>query len=305
VNALVGGIVRDVNVELGADVRRNQPLAVVFSNELAEAQMRYLSLRAMLHADEQKLGRTQKLTEIGAASRQELDEATALQASRATEVAAAAQRLQLLGLNRTQIDRLREPSQIVSEVTVSAPADGAVIARAVNTGQVVAAGQELFVVADLSTVWVIGDLYEKDFASVRVGAPATVRLPAAGGSITRGRVGYIDPRVDPATRTAKVRIEVPNRGELRLGVFTEVTFDGPTSSPRLVVPRAAVQAIGARNVVYVATDDEGRFLERTVRLGTIGVDTVEVLDGVKAGERVVSEGSFFLRAEAGRARSSG
>jgi multidrug efflux pump subunit AcrA (membrane-fusion protein) len=77
-------------------------------------------------------------------------------------------------------------------------------------------------------------------------------------------------------------------------VFTEVTFDGPTSSPRLVVPRAAVQAIGARNVVYVATDDEGRFL-----------DTVEVLDGVKAGERVVSEGSFFLRAEAGRARSSG
>jgi multidrug resistance efflux pump len=107
--------VREVRVELGADVRRGQALAVIFSNDLAEAQMRYLSLRAMLQADEQKLARTQKLTEIGAASRQELEEVTAVHSARATEVAAAAQRLQLLGLGRSQIERLTEPSQIVSE----------------------------------------------------------------------------------------------------------------------------------------------------------------------------------------------
>ena len=305
VNALVGGIVRDVRVELGTDVRRGQPLAVIFSNELAEAQMRYLSLRAMLRGDEQKLGRTQRLTDIGAASRQELDEVTAVHAARATEVAAAAQRLQLLGLGRAQIDHLTEPSQIVSEVTVSAPADGAVIARSVNAGQVIAAGQELFVVTDLSTVWVIGDLYEKDFAAVRVGTPAAVRMPAGGTHALRGRVAYIDPRVDPATRTAKVRVEVPNRGELRLGMFTEVSLEAAGATARLVVPRAAVQAIGARNVVYVATEDEGRFQERTVRLGMATGDSAEVLEGVKPGERVVSEGSFFLRAEAGRARNSG
>ena len=305
VNALVGGIVREVGVELGADVRRGQALAVIFSNDLAEAQTRYLSLRAMLRADEQKLDRTRRLTDIGAASRQELEEVTAVHAARATEVAAAAQRLQLLGLARAQIDRLAEPSQIVSEVTVAAPADGAVIARSVNPGQIVAAGQDLFVVTDLSTVWVIGDLYEKDFAAVRVGTAATVRVPHAGGSAIRGRVAYIDPRVDPATRTAKVRVEVPNRGELRLGMFVDVAFEGAGSATRLVVPRAAVQAIGPRNVVYVATEDEGRFQERTVRLGAATADAIEVLDGLKAGDRVVSEGSFFLRAEAGRARTSG
>ena len=305
VNALVGGIVREVRVELGAEVRRGQALAVIFSNELAEAQTRYLSLRAMLHADEQKLDRTRQLTDIGAASRQEFEEVTAVHAARATEVAAAAQRLQLLGLTRVQVDRLTEPSQIVSEVTVPAPADGAVIARSVNPGQIVAAGQELFAVTDLSTVWVIGDLYEKDFAAVRVGTAATVKAPNAGSSAIRGRVAYIDPRVDPATRTAKVRVEVPNRGELRLGMFVEVAFEGAGSATRLVVPRAAVQALGPRNVVYVATEDEGRFQERTVRLGAAAGDTVEVLDGLKAGEGVVTEGSFFLRAEAGRARNSG
>ena len=305
VNALVGGIVREVNVELGAGVRRGQTLAVIFSNELAEAQTRYLSMRAMLRADDQKLDRTDRLTAIGAASRQELEEVTATHAARATEVAAAAQRLQLLGLGRGQVERLTEASQIVSEVTVPAPADGAVIARSVNTGQVVTAGQELFAVTDLSTVWVMGDLYEKDFAAVRVGTPASVSLPTAPESAIRGRVAYIDPRVDPGTRTAKVRVEVPNRdGALRLGMFTQVTFEGGGSAMRLVVPRAAVQAIGARNVVYVATEDEGRFLERTVRLGAAAGDTVEVLDGLKADERVVSEGSFFLRAEAGRARGA-
>lgn len=305
VNALVGGIVRDVTVELGVDVRRGQSMAVIFSNELAEAQTRYLSMRAMLRADEQKFDRTRRLTDIGAASRQELEEVTTARDARATEVAAAAQRLQLLGLDRAQVDRLTEASQIVSEVVVSSPADGTVLARSVNAGQVVTAGQELFAVTDLSTVWVIGDLYEKDFASVRVGTPAAVSLPAAPGNATRGRVAYIDPRVDPATRTAKVRVEVRNRGELRLGMFTEVAFEGAGSAARLVVPRAAVQAIGPRNVVYVAMEEEGRFQERTVQLGMAAGDTVEVLDGLKAGERVVSEGSFFLRAEAGRARNSG
>ena len=98
---------------------------------------------------------------------------------------------------------------------------------------------------------------------------------------------------------------MPNRGELRLGMFTEVTFEASSAATRLVIPRAAVQAIGQRNVVYVGTEDEGRFQERTVRLGAAAGDTVEVLEGLSAGERVVSEGSFFLRAEAGRARNSG
>ena len=301
--ALVGGIVRNVNVELGSMVSRGQALAVIVSTELADAQMKYLSARAMLAADHQKLTRTEKLVTLGAASRQELEEITAVHAAHETEVAAARQRLLLLGLSPERVTALRGADEIVSEVVVPAPGAGTVVARAVNPGQVVSAGQELFVVADLSTVWVIGDLYEKDFASVRTGAEAIVSVPALPP--IRGRVAYIDPRVDPAARTAKVRVEVANpAGALRLGMFVSVSFTVPaTAGAVAVVPRAAIQAIGGRSVVYVAADgDEGRFIERAVRVGAPVGDAIEVIEGVKPGERVVSEGSFFLRAEAARTR---
>jgi cobalt-zinc-cadmium efflux system membrane fusion protein len=304
VHALVAGIMRQVSGELGAGVRRGAPLAVIFSNELGDAQMKYLSARAMLQAEDQKFERTRKLTELGAASRQELDDATAARDARATEVAAARQRLILLGFEAAQIDRLTAAGQIVSEVVVPSPADGIVIARSINPGQVVGVGQELFTVADLSTVWIIADVYEKDFGAVALGTPATVSVP--GQPPMQGRVAYIDPRVESATRTAKVRIEVPNRhGALRLGMYVDVAFAKAGDAPRAVIPRAAVQSVGSRSVVYVATDDEGRFIERPVRLGEAVGDTIEVIEGVRAGERIVVDGSFYLRAEAARARQGG
>src|SRR2546425_2742233 len=307
VNALVGGVVRQVTVELGSAVTRGQPLAVIFSAELAEAQMKYLSMQAMLQADHQKLERTQKLATLGAASRQELEEITAIHTGHETEVAAARQRLLLLGLGPDDVSRLTDASHVVSEVTVRAPADGVVIARGVNPGQVVSAGQELFTVTDLSTVWAIGDLYEKDFPAVRVGSDATVTVPVSTGVPLRGRVAYIDPRVDPATRTAKVRVEVPNKGgDLRLGMYVTLSFEARAGGRVTLVPRDAVQAVGNRNVVYVLVEGgEGRFAERVVKLGSALGDSFEVLDGLKPGEFVVTAGSFFLRAEAARTRSGG
>lgn len=307
VNALVGGIVRDVMVELGAEIRRDAPLAVVFSSELADAQTKYLSVRAMLEADHQKLERTQKLVEIGSASRQELEEVTAVHTGHETEVAAARQRLLLLGLSPDRVAKLETASQVVSEVTVTSPAVGLLITRSVNPGQVITAGQELFVVTDLSTVWAIGDVYERDFTRVRVGFPATITIPSARDRVLKGRVAYIDPRVDQATRTAKVRVEVPNRGgDLRLGMFVTMGIETGTTERITVVPRAAVQTIGDRSVVYVpAEGEEGKFVERAVKLGAPAGDLVPVLDGLKPGEKVVTEGSFFLRAEAARTRPGG
>ena len=304
VNALVGGIVRDVSVELGAAVRRGEPLAVIVSSDLADAQMKYVSMRAMLEADHQKLERTQKLVALGSASRQELEEVTALHTGHETEVAAARQRLLLLGLSSDRLDRLQNAAQVVSEVTVPSPADGLVITRSVNPGQVVNSGQELFVVTDLGTVWVIGDLYERDFPRVRVGSQATVTVPSAPDGKTQGRVAYIDPRVDPATRTAKVRVEVSNRsGDLRLGMFVTVAFQTNATEHVTVVPPAAVQTIGDRSVVYVPADsDEGKFVERLVKLGARSGEFVQVLEGLKPGDKVVTEGSFFLRAEAAKTR---
>jgi len=307
VNSLVGGVVREVSVDLGASVTRGQPLAVVFSAELAEAQMKYLSVQAMFEADHQKLVRTEKLVALGAASRQELEEVTAAHAGHSTEVASARQRLLLLGLSAEQVAGLTDASHVVSDVVVRAPGDGVVIARSVNPGQVVGAAQELFVVTDLRTVWVIGDLYEKDFASIKVGSPATIAIPSRPGAILSGRVAYIDPRVDPATRTAKVRVEVPNRGmELRLGMYVTLDFRTGAGVQSIVVPREAVQAVGDRNVVYVPVEgDDGRFAERPVKLGAVMGDSVQVLEGVKTGDRIVTTGSFFLRGEAARSRSGG
>jgi RND family efflux transporter MFP subunit len=296
---IVGGIVTKVHVELGTTVKRGAPLATLFSPELAEAQTKYLSMQAMLAADHQKLQRTQQLVEIGAASRQELEDVTAVHTSHATEVEAARQRLLLLGLNRMHVEALKSPTHVVSDVIVPTPITGVITGRTANLGQVASLAQELFVVTDLSQVWVIGDLYEQDFQTVHVGSEAALTTPAYPTLTWRGRVTYIDPRVDPQTRTAKVRVEVPNaEGRLRLGMYMTLAFTTPGSPRTVVVPRAAVQTIGAQQVVFVlAPDEEGKFLPRPVEVGPLRGDRVTIRSGLQPGEVVVTEGSFFLRAE--------
>jgi cobalt-zinc-cadmium efflux system membrane fusion protein len=304
---IVGGIITKVHVELGASVRRGVPLAILFSAELAEAQTKYLMMKAMLVADHQKLERTKQLVEIGAASRQELEEAVAANASRATEVEAARQRLLQLGLSRKQVASLSSPSQAVSDVVVPAPINGIITGRSANLGQVVGMGEELFVVTDLSEVWAVGDLYEQDFQTVHVGSEASLTTPAYPNLTLRGRVTYIDPRVDSQTRTAKVRVEVPNaNGRLRLGMYVTMAFTTPTGERVVVVPRTAVQTIGDGHVVFVpAEDEEGKFTQRPVQVGRLIGGSYTILDGLQPGEVVVTEGSFFLRAESLRSSPSG
>ena len=151
----------------------------------------------------------------------------------------------------------------------------------------------------MSQVWVIGDLYEQDFQTVHVGSEATLTTPAYPTLTRRGRVTYIDPRVDPQTRTAKVRVEVANpEGRLRLGMYVTLAFTTPGDERIVVIPRAAVQTIGERQVVFVPTpDEEGKFLSRPVQVGPLRGDLVTIRSGVQPGEVVVTEGSFFLRAE--------
>jgi RND family efflux transporter MFP subunit len=294
-------------VELGTTVKRGAALATLLSAELAEAQTKYLSMGAMLVADHQKLQRTQQLVAIGAASRQELEDIMAVHASHATEVEAARQRLLLLGLSRARVEALNNPSQIVSDITVPAPIAGVITGRTANLGQVVSTGQELFVVTDLTQVWVIGDLYEQDFQTVRVGSEAALTTPAYPTMTLRGRVTYIDPRVDLQTRTARVRVAVPNAdGRLRLGMYVTLVFTTPGGERTVVVPRAAVQTIGERQVVFVPVpDEEGKFVARPVQAGPLRGDRVTIRSGLQPGEVVVTEGSFFLRAEMLRYAPSG
>ena len=299
VTPIAAGIVTQVHAELGTVVQRGAPLATLFSAELAEAQTKYLSMRAMVEADAQRYERTKQLVEIGAASRQELEEVTAVHGSHATELHAAEQRLLLLGLAREQVTALKTPHQVRSDVMVPAPINGVITGRSANFGQVVSMGQELFVVTDLSEVWVIGDLYEQDFRSVNVGTDATLTTPAYPDVTFRGRVTYIDPRVDLQTRTAKLRVEVPNPDRrLRLGMYMTMVFAAPSGERLVVVPRTAVQTLGARHVVFMPVPgEEGRFVPRVVALGPLVGDVYTVRSGLAPGELVVTEGSFFLRAE--------
>jgi RND family efflux transporter MFP subunit len=299
VTPLVDGRVTKVFVELGQSVRRGQPLAEIFSPELAEAKTAYVSARAELDAHERELERTQKLFAIGAATRQELERLHAEHTARLAGVQTALSRLELLGVPAAAVEGLAPGKDLSAVTTVPAPIAGVVIERTANAGLNVDTTAKLFTVVDLSNVWIVAGLYEKDFARVRVGSPATVTTTAYPGMKISGHVSYIDPQVDPDTRTARLRIEVPNpRADLRLAMYVDVTIQAAGSASVIVISRSAVQHAGARTVVYLADPEQpGRFTEREVRLGDPSGNEVPVLAGLQAGDTIVTEGSFFLRAE--------
>lgn len=299
VTPLVAGRITSVSAELGDRVSRGQTLAQIYSPELAEAQTRFLTMSADLEAAHQRLLRTERLVEIGAASRQELETIRAEHTTHATMLEGTRASLTLLGLSAERIAQLRTATDVTATVTVPAPLAGVVIERSANVGLNVDPSTALFKVVDLSTVWVVADLYERDFATVSVGSVVTVTTAAYPGIALPGRVSYIDPQVNPDTRTAKLRIEVANRGQqLRLGMYADVSVNGASSSDVLVVPRTAVQTVGDRQVVYLADPKQpGTFVEREVRLGNVFGKDVHVTSGVMASDLVVAEGSFSLRAE--------
>lgn len=298
--SLVGGIVRSISGELGQNVRRGQRVAVVFSNELAEAQAGYLTAAAALDEHHRHHLRTVKLVEIGAASRQELESATSQYREAEANVANLKQKLMLLGMSSQRINSLKSSAQVSSEVSVPSPASGTITSRTVNPGEVIEANKELMRVTDLSTVWVIGQVYEKDLATVRVGSGANITSDAYPGQIFRGRVTYVDPKIDQATRTAQVRIEMTNpRQMFKIGMYVNVAFGALGLSEKTVpaVPKDAVQNVNNQQVVFVATNNPNEFIMRPVRLGPESKGLYPVAEGLSVGERVVTGGSFLLRAE--------
>lgn len=299
---IAGGIVRTVSAELGARVARGQSLAVIFSTELADAQAAYLKMQAEIERHHQHYRRTVELVELGAASREELETATAELKTEQANLTAMKQRLLLLGVTDKQIAALNVQEPAKPLIVVASPAAGIILSRSVNTGEVVMTGKELFRVADLSSVWVIGQIFEKDFAAVRVGSPAIITTQSYPGRSFNGRVTYIDPRVEPQTRTAQVRVDVANPGEmLKLGMFVDVTFGGSartaTNEAVVMAPAAAVQEIGEKQVVFLAGDRPGLFIQREVNAGPESNGRTPIYSGLTAGDSVVSEGSFLLRAE--------
>ncbi|MDQ2675834.1 MAG: efflux RND transporter periplasmic adaptor subunit, partial [Actinomycetota bacterium] len=215
---------------------------------------------------------------------------------------------------QTEVNHLRQSLQAlggssgaseVSVVTLRAPISGTVTERTVNAGAGVEAGTAMFTIGNMSTVWVIANVPETQVGQLRVGAPAEIRTAAPGVAPRSGRINYIDPRLDEATRTARVRVEVPNPGgALRVGMFVEVGFQagspgsGSPALEELVVPSTAVQRVGERTVVFIPKEDEpGHFEVRDVELGGEVEGYRRVLEGLTLGEKVVTKGSFTLKTQ--------
>jgi Cu(I)/Ag(I) efflux system membrane fusion protein len=211
-------------------------------------------------------------------------------------VAAARQRLLRLGVSGAEIDAVLRSGRASRTVTLRAPASGVVLGKRVTDGQAVSAGEPLYTLADLGTVWVEAELREGDAASVRVGSGADVELAAYPGRPFEGSVAYVAPTLDATTRTLRARVVVANSdGRLRPGMFATVRLTSP-SRRALTVPASAVVRTGERTIVFVDLGG-GRLRPQDVEIGRAEADLVEVLAGLEAGQRVVTSAQYLLESE--------
>jgi Cu(I)/Ag(I) efflux system membrane fusion protein len=242
--------------------------------------------------------------EITAAGAQFLTELNA--AARGVPEGGARQRLENLGVPPEIVAEIERSRKVPLTINWSAPRDGIVLERNVVDGMKTAAGDSLFRLADLSTIWVIADVPEGDLAAIRIGAPATIRLRGRPGTVLDGKVGLIYPQVAEATRTTKIRIELANReGMLLPNMYADVEIGSGDAAPALAVPDSAVIDTGTRRIV-ILDRGEGRFEPREVKLGQRGDGMVAISEGVAEGDRVVVFANFLIDAESNlRAALSG
>ena len=209
----------------------------------------------------------------------------------------ARRRLAYWDIPEQEIAAIERTNEVRRTLTLRAPVGGVVVEKAVLSGQRIMAGETLYRVADLSVVWVEGEVFEQDLAAVRGGLPVTAEFEAFPGEQWGGRITYVYPTLNSETRTARVRVEMANPGRrLKPGMYATFLFTSPRHGGALSVPRSAVLSTGERSLVFVRRAD-GRLEPRTVRIGPAFGDRIEVLAGLAAGETVVTSATFLIDAE--------
>ena len=278
IHTRVEGWIKELFVDYtGQFVKKHQPMFTIYSPELVATQEEYLlALRAKRSLQDNPF-------------QDVASDATSL-------LEAARRRLLLWEVSEDQIAALERTGKPLMEVAIVSHAAGFVIEKRALEGMRVAPGEDLYMIADLSDVWVYADIYEYELASVQVGQEATVTLTAYPGETFRGKVVYIYPYVEDQTRTAKVRVELPNPGwRLKPGMFANVEIQTKRGEG-LVVPGSAVLDSGTRQVAFVDRG-AGRFEPREVKLGGRAGEDFEVLAGLSEGERVITSASFLIDSE--------
>ncbi|MCL4402268.1 MAG: efflux RND transporter periplasmic adaptor subunit [Acidobacteria bacterium] len=312
VRPIARGRIEKVYVRLGDRVRAGQTLLVYDNVELGEVTGQYVSALAALEKAEaeaqvarRSVERAKSLVDIGALAKAELDRrateyksALASIESQKAEAAKVEEKLHRFGLSEDEIQKLSARGEYHREASnsrLSAPFSGIIVKSVASEGESVGPEDELFMIADLSTVWVQADVYEKDIRSIRQGQEARIVTDSYPGQVFLGRITYVSDFLDPKTRTAKVRCEVLNTGgQLKLEMFATVQLPTPQGRDALMVPSAAIQRVNDRGLVFVKTGDT-EFQVRYVELAGEGEGWVEVTSGLRQDETVATHGSFFLK----------
>lgn len=260
----------------GKEIRKGQPLLSIYSPELVATQQEFL---------------------LAARARTKLSSGSeAISRSGDALYESARTRLLLWDITPAEIKRLETEGTVRKSLTLYSPANGIVMTKNAVEGLRVAPGDSLFDIADLSRIWVLADVYESEIAFVKLGQEATVALSYFPGREWSGKVTFIEPTVDPMTRTVKVRVELPNPTmDLKPEMFADVSFHHMTRNV-VAVPESAVLQTGARSIVFVAKG-EGRFEPREVMTGTKAEAWYEIKSGVTEGEEVVTQANFLVDSE--------
>jgi len=278
INLKLDGWIRELFVDYtGQPIAKGQPLFTLYSPDLLATENEYL---------------------LALKTRDQLQNAQIPDARERADqlVTSARQRLALWDLPEAELRALDEEHRAHDVVTFYSPVSGIVTEKSAIRGMHVTAGQTLYKIADLSTVWIEADVYERELPLIRVGGRATVTLDAYPGEHFDGRVVYVYPYVEEKTRTNKVRYEFSNRnGRLKPGMFANVELSVP-STQALTVPADAVLDSGAEQLVFVATGS-GHFDPRPVKVGRRSGDRIQILGGVKEGEQIAAGAAFFLDSE--------
>lgn len=322
--AIARGRIQKVYVRLGDPVRRGQALAAYDNIELGELTGQYgVGLAALKRAQaaadvaKRSLERAKDLVDLGAVAKAEYERrgselATAMSDidTQRAELAKTEEKLHRFGMTDQEIQALEragagQSHREASQSVITAPFAGVITAYNVAEGETVETDKELFTLADLSTVWVQADVFEKDIAAVRKGQVVQIFTDAYPGQTFTGRITYVSDFLDPKTRTAKVRCEVNNTdGRLKLDMFATIELPSRSGRTAVMIPSTAIQQVDDKPVAFVRIA-AGQFQRRDLQLGVTANGWVEVKSGVRAGEVVVIEGSFTFKSILLRERIGG
>lgn len=281
----IPGWVRKVFVDsIGRSVRKGERLFTLYSPDLLTTQDEYLlAVKTQAQVAASPLEDTK--------------------ANAAALVTSARERLRLWDVTDAQIADLERRGKAEQVLTIYAPSSGIVMKREALPGRYVEPGTTLYEIADLSTVWIYADIYESEVGATRVGQPAVVTVAAYPGEMFGGKVAYVYPMLNSEARTVRVRLELPNSGlKLKPGMYGNVTLQ-TNAIKTLLVPKEAVLDTGLRQLVFMDRG-QGRYEPMPVKLGRRSQDAVEVIEGLKEGDRIVTSANFLLDAESKLASTS-